>query len=293
MLINELTASLAGESGATALTMAKGCGSGCTVCGADVVDDSASKRRIACWFVRSRDKLKRGLIYEDPFYKHLRQPPAVTKPKPVNLEPCSTMSTKLPSHTSTMSTKLPAHTSTSLVTLSVPILTSLLASSCCVIQLLLNFLSVSCAGFAVLTPYRPLFTALTVLSIGYNLWAYGLTRRTFFALLLALALANSPEIVQLANEGRLAQWTTIRPTDRPQITTYVLQIEGISCMSCANRIKATLDALPYVTEARVFFDNSSAVVDTIEKEGGDVWRRLVEAVRGLNSKYAVKIVDSW
>lgn len=192
-----------------------------------------------------------------------------------------------------MSTKPPANTSTSLTTLSVPILTSLLASSCCVIQLLLNSLSITCAGFAVLTPYRSFFTALTVLSLGYNFWAYGLTRSTFFALLLVLVLANSPEIVQLVNEGRLAQWTTIRPTDRPQVTTYVLQIEGISCMSCANRIKATLDALPYVTEARVFFDNSSAVVDTVGKEGGDAWRKLVEAVRGLDGKYATKIVDSW
>lgn len=39
-----------------------------------------------------------------------------------------------------------------------------LASSCCWIQLLLNALKFGCAGFSILTPYRPLFLALTCIS---------------------------------------------------------------------------------------------------------------------------------
>ncbi|RUP52169.1 hypothetical protein BC936DRAFT_138590 [Jimgerdemannia flammicorona] len=186
-------------------------------------------------------------------------------------------------------------------TISLPLLTSLLASSCCVIQLLLNLFSVSCAGFAILTPYRPVFTALTALSLVYNFRIYGMTRHTLSALVLAILLSTIPEIVQMANEGRIhIPWTngfTADPsaTARPQTTTYVLQIEGISCMSCANKIKNTLDALPYVIEAKVFLENRSAVVEmAMGKEGGgNVWQGLVGAVRGLDGKYKTHIVDSW
>jgi hypothetical protein len=37
----------------------------------------------------------------------------------------------------------------------------LLSSSCCVIQLVLNYTSIGCAGFSALTPYRHVFRAMT------------------------------------------------------------------------------------------------------------------------------------
>ncbi|KAF6254320.1 hypothetical protein COO60DRAFT_333071 [Scenedesmus sp. NREL 46B-D3] len=37
----------------------------------------------------------------------------------------------------------------------------LLSSSCCVIQLVLNYTSIGCAGFSALTPYRHVFRAIT------------------------------------------------------------------------------------------------------------------------------------
>jgi hypothetical protein len=44
----------------------------------------------------------------------------------------------------------------------------LLSSSCCVIQLALNAMSVGCAGFSVLTPYRPSLIAVTALGLAYS-----------------------------------------------------------------------------------------------------------------------------
>lgn len=55
-------------------------------------------------------------------------------------------------------------------TLGLAVLGGLLSSSCCVLQLLLNALSVGCAGFSALTPYRPLFLALTASSLGAAHW---------------------------------------------------------------------------------------------------------------------------
>lgn len=45
------------------------------------------------------------------------------------------------------------------------ILGGLLSSQCCVIQLALNVMSVGCAGFSALSPYRPAFLAATTASL--------------------------------------------------------------------------------------------------------------------------------
>jgi hypothetical protein len=45
------------------------------------------------------------------------------------------------------------------------ITSALLASSCCPIQIIINTLGFGCAGFAILTPYKPLFLTLTIASL--------------------------------------------------------------------------------------------------------------------------------
>jgi hypothetical protein len=42
----------------------------------------------------------------------------------------------------------------------------LLSSSCCGIQLVLNYTSIGCAGFSALTPYRHVFRAITGMNRG-------------------------------------------------------------------------------------------------------------------------------
>lgn len=44
----------------------------------------------------------------------------------------------------------------------------LLSSQCCIIQLALNAMSVGCAGFSVLSPYRPAFLAATTAGLLYT-----------------------------------------------------------------------------------------------------------------------------
>lgn len=53
------------------------------------------------------------------------------------------------------------------------VLGGLLSSQCCVIQLALNAMSVGCAGFSALTPYRPAFLAATTAGLVLSHRKYG------------------------------------------------------------------------------------------------------------------------
>ncbi|KAK9840601.1 hypothetical protein WJX81_003915 [Elliptochloris bilobata] len=79
-------------------------------------------------------------------------------------------------------------------TLGLAVLGGLLSSSCCVLQLFLNALSFGCAGFSLLTPYRPLFLALTAGSFGLAHWRNRNARQTLFALAVSASLALTPEL---------------------------------------------------------------------------------------------------
>lgn len=162
------------------------------------------------------------------------------------------------------------HTSWSFTTIGM----ALLASSCCVIQLVLNMLSISCAGFAVLTPYRPWFTLATLatFTLAWQRQKYNKDRRVlFWTACVAAVLLASPELVRYMNES------TSTPGISPPI---VLQLDGLGCLACANKIKQGLMQVPGVAEALVFFDNSTALVKC---NTPCAVPELVKTVEGLGS----------
>ncbi|KAF9537625.1 hypothetical protein EC957_007852 [Mortierella hygrophila] len=77
----------------------------------------------------------------------------------------------------------------------------LLSSSCCLIQLALNLLSVGCAGFSVLTPYRPLFLVFSSLLVLVTIYKYRWSSRTALTLALVLTLTTTPEMVAVYNQS--------------------------------------------------------------------------------------------
>lgn len=97
--------------------------------------------------------------------------------------------------TSTTSPPSPRWSYISAVTL------GLLSSSCCLIQLALNLMSVGCAGFSVLTPYRPLFLAFSSLLVLVTIYKYRWSSRTALTLALVLTLTTTPEIVAVYNQS--------------------------------------------------------------------------------------------
>ncbi|KAK9902032.1 hypothetical protein WJX75_001765 [Coccomyxa subellipsoidea] len=123
----------------------------------------------------------------------------------------------------------------------------LLSSSCCLVQLALNFFSMGCAGFSVLTPYRPLFMGLTTASLGYSHLKHRNPQRSILALGMALSLAGMPELVQLYNEGQLRLLRALPLTSLPVTCDQalsqqqvVLHVEGLRCAACGMRLKQAL-----------------------------------------------------
>ncbi|KAL0137818.1 hypothetical protein V8B55DRAFT_1532242 [Mucor lusitanicus] len=158
-----------------------------------------------------------------------------------------------------------------------PALTALLSSSCCVIQLALNFFSVSCAGFAVFTPYRSVLSTFTVFLLGYNL-------TKLVILVVSVLLMVSPEIVQWVNQSPAAASTA-------KSHYYRIHLDGLGCEACANRIKSTLISTDWISDATVYFSNQTAIVQIKDSIAENT--ELVDLIRSIDNKYDAQVLDSW
>lgn len=173
------------------------------------------------------------------------------------------------------------------------ITTGLLGSSCCIIQLILNIFSISCAGFSILTPYRPIFLSFTTILILYTITKYGInSKQTLVTLLISLSLSSSPELVSLYNQGRI----TISPfnSEKPlteEVEIFIVQINGISCEGCANRIKTQFDSKPFVIDSKVYFNNQSAIVSVIPGNYKPV--DIETWVKMVDFKYEPKVIHHY
>ena len=88
-----------------------------------------------------------------------------------------------------------------------------------------------------MTPYRPLFAALTASSLAYTHSLYKDRRRTAIAAVLALALTSTPELVRRYNIGNI--------DSAADLQTVRMQVTGLKCESCAARLKqAVQSSLP-------------------------------------------------
>ncbi|CAO3645057.1 unnamed protein product [Mucor hiemalis] len=165
-------------------------------------------------------------------------------------------------------------------------ITALLSSSCCVIQLVLNVFSVSCAGFAVFTPYRSLLTAFTILLLTHNAYKKGLNNRgVLFSVIISVCLMISPNIVQMINHGDGAT-TSVAASQ-----FYRVELQGLGCEACANRIRNTLNAVDWIHSTKVFFDNQTAIVQTLFVKGKG--ENIIELIRAIDKKYDAQVLDSW
>ncbi|KAL7324694.1 hypothetical protein PS15p_209848 [Mucor circinelloides] len=173
-----------------------------------------------------------------------------------------------------------------------PALTALLSSSCCVIQLILNFFSVSCAGFAVFTPYRSVLSTITVLLLSYNLATTATavqTRHKLVVLIVSILLMVSPEVVQWVNQSSA---TTLTATTTKSHQYYRIHLDGLGCEACANRIKNTLTSTEWISDAKVYFNNKTAIVE-IRDNAGTKNNQLVDLIKSIDNKYDAQVLDSW
>ena len=139
-------------------------------------------------------------------------------------------------------------------------LVGLLSSSCCALQLLLNLLSVGCAGFnTILGPIRPtlLAVALWMQALSLLTMRYP-TRATSVSLLLSFL----PELLAL-----WTKWTTTKAdassttmlTDSNE-NMITIQLDTMGCMSCVNKVSSVLEAEAQVERFSVSLEQGQATV---------------------------------
>jgi copper chaperone CopZ len=164
----------------------------------------------------------------------------------------------------------------------------LLSSSCCVLQLLLNYTSIGCAGFSVLTPYQRYFRFLTVGILGYLLSRQGINSRTLTTAAFSLMLMFSQDAVSTYNkramppalEQLLARLNTTSSSSRskgsspPANSKYTLAVSGIRCEACASRVKGILLGLDGVHNCSVSLADGKVEVWT---DGGSVQGQEIAA----------------
>lgn len=192
------------------------------------------------------------------------------------------------------------------------VVSGLLASSCCVVQLLLNALSLGCAGFSLLTPYKPWFRALCCMSVGQLVWRNGLNRRVLATCAISAFLMVSEELLSMYNTGAVGlilrtKLLSIAGRQQPALPgeshthvayaektdnteLYQFLVEGVKCEGCALRLKQYMLQQPGVRDCNVYFANKSldVWVNSREVRAEDV----LGNIQRYDSKYLVqKVVE--
>ena len=165
----------------------------------------------------------------------------------------------------------------------------LLSSSCCLLQLLLNTLSVGCAGFnTLLGPTRPYMMAIT-LSLQAAMWrARAVSHASVLAAagvtLLTAALTFLPELLHLWTARRVGARGALGSSAESTARELKVHITGMGCVACAAKVKTTVEALDGVEQCEV--DLQSALATVKLREGlaspdvaSGVERRMGEALR--------------
>lgn len=115
----------------------------------------------------------------------------------------------------------------------------LLSSSCCAIQLALNAIAgIGCAGFnTTLGPLRPFFVSVMMITTITSFSAH----RQMYQVILSWAVALMPEFLHLINSRSATKELSCEESSKfPNKNVIELDIEGMGCVACINKIDRTL-----------------------------------------------------
>lgn len=175
-------------------------------------------------------------------------------------------------------------------------LLGLLASSCCALQLVLNALSLGCAGFnTVLGPFRPTLLAVATL-LQAGTWMVALERPlqqrapTLVSSVVVVGTAVLPELLDGHRKRKRRRGRTGsakqqqqhgrrdgHPTESPSgHSTCVYRLDNIGCSSCIATVSNVLEQLESVEEFDVSLEHGGSLSVTAT-DHGLVRTRLEEA----------------
>ncbi|KAI8901896.1 hypothetical protein BC833DRAFT_575997 [Globomyces pollinis-pini] len=169
---------------------------------------------------------------------------------------------------------------------------ALLASSCCVIQLILNYVSYTCAGFSVLTPYRIEFTTISIILLTVISLRNGFLK-SIPTITISILLMNSPEILHWYNKSEYSlEYLKLSSPPLLKYQTcikYQYSIKGLKCEGCAQKLKSTIDSVDGVRSSSVDFQSpqySSLNVMMVDKHDESL---LLNSVARLDFSYRMHL----
>lgn len=151
---------------------------------------------------------------------------------------------------------------------------SLLSSSCCLIQVFLNYLQYPCAGFSILTPYRTLFLSLTILSLTISIRKHGLTASS----ILSILIIPTPELLDYYNQSFSNSTCNI-----------LFSIKGLKCQGCSQRLKSSLASISKIHSVAVAFERAEFNVAVSEYQS-DLIKTIKESVATLDFTYVIDVI---
>ena len=180
--------------------------------------------------------------------------------------------------------------------------TAVTASACCIGPAILLAMGVGGLGFAAfLEPYRPYFLALTALFLGGAFYvAYRpleaeacttdghcapTSRRrmrtgVWIAAVIALGAAAYPRIESARAKA---------PVPVTGVRTAMLEIRGMTCEACANRVRGELEKVPGVNGAVVEYPEGRAIVELGDPGVTDI--QLLAAVERTGYTASIPVGD--
>jgi copper chaperone CopZ len=168
-------------------------------------------------------------------------------------------------------------------------LLGLLSSSCCALQLLLNAMSMGCAGFnTVLGPIRPTLLALTV-TVQAISWYVAWSRPwqwapTAASTVLVVGLSLLPEALAMCSTGggistkkqregmqrNLATTGATGSTDSSiTSTTLVFKMNSVGCAACVITVSRVLDGISGVVDYKACLEAGTLTVIVCNKDSND------------------------
>jgi len=153
-------------------------------------------------------------------------------------------------------------------------LLAMFASACCLLQLLLNLLSIGCAGFnTTLGPWRPTFMAVMLLMQIFQ-WRIAAQRfdmfnRALLSTAISVTLAALPEMLYVKNFLWKSNVSATSEGEKvAAAVAIVLKTEDMGCIACVDTVRNCIVQLPKVISCDVSFE-SKLVSVTCEGQPSD------------------------
>lgn len=191
-------------------------------------------------------------------------------------------------------TGLPMNMKATKVSMIHTIALSLLSSSCCALQLFLNFFFVGCAGLnSLLGPLRPQMFVLSLIAHSY-MWSLVSSKAQFTRALISSSLSAMltflPEMLFIHAEWlhsrkvRNAEKLKQSEQSTTDFTRYTLRVSGIGCIACVSQIQSIIDQCSSVVNYSVSLEKGIVCLTMFKSSKDSIRKKTLDELIFLFSQ---------